>query len=199
MIEFMLLALKAKTSPDFSIENLPEEGRLDLVCRTVSNALWLSNDLRRDTAVHVVMTGPNDPPKIVSFYGESLRGLEPDEKSIATAIRSALKAGLKLNLNEEAEVSPGIKVAKKAFETLLKEKAKDSQLVYLHHKGKDVRGFEFKENVTFILGDYIGIPKNTQKLIKRLGAEEMSLGPKILFASHCSIIIHNELDRKIKK
>lgn len=196
MREFILLALKAKTSPDFNAERLPEEGRLDLVCRTVSNTLWLSNDLRRDTTIHVVMTGPKDPPKIISFNGERLRGLEPDEKSIAHAIKSALKAGLKLNLNEEIEAAPGITVAKKAFETLLKEKAITNQLVYLHPKGKDLRNFEFRENPTFIFGDYIGIPKNTQKLIKRLGAEDISLGPRVLFASHCSIIIHNELDRK---
>ena len=69
-------------------------------------------------------------------------------------------------------------------------------MVYLSPKGKDIREFNFKEDTTFILGDYIGVPKNTQKLIKRLGAEQISLGPKMLFTSHCSVIIHNELDRK---
>jgi len=69
MREFILLALKAKTSADFSLDNLVKAGRMDLVCRFVSNALFIANDLRRDTIVHVCMNGANDPPKIISFYG----------------------------------------------------------------------------------------------------------------------------------
>ncbi len=196
MREFILLALKANTSPEFSLDKLQEAGRMDLVCRTISNALWISNDIRRDTVIHAVMTGPNLPPKIVSFEGATLKGLEPDERSIGEAIKNALKKGMNLGLNEEIESSPGIKVAKKAFETLIKEKSETSQLVYLHRAGKDIREAEFKENVTFILGDYIGLPKNTEKLIERLGAQKMTLGTVMLFASHCSILVHNELDRR---
>jgi tRNA (pseudouridine54-N1)-methyltransferase len=196
MREFILLAHKAKTTPDFDINNLPEAGRMDLVCRTVSNTLWISNDLRRDTIVHVSMNGPSSPPKIVSFYGESLKNMEPDEKTIASAIRDALKIGLKLQLNEEKEISPGIKISKKSFEALIKEKSKSSQMVYLHEKGEDIRKFEFKENVTFVLGDYIGVNRITGKFLDRLGAEKINLGPVTLFASHCPIIVHNELDRR---
>src|SRR3989338_8018091 len=121
MREFILLALKACTSPDFDINNLPKSGRLDLVCRTVSNALWIANDLRRDAVIHAELNGPRLPPKIISFYGETLKGVEPDERSIAFCIKNALRHGMRLGLNESIEVSPGITVAKKAFETLLKE------------------------------------------------------------------------------
>ncbi len=195
MREFILLALKANTSPRFNLSDLQSAGRMDLVCRTISNALFISNDLRRDTAIHVVMTGPNSPPKIVSFYGETLQGVEPNELAIAKCIQQALKVGLHLQLNEERDVAPGIKVAKKAFETLAKEKS-SNQLIYLHPKGKDVRDFEFEENVVFIIGDFIGLPKKTESLLKNLGAEKMTLGPVKLFASHCPVIVHNELDRR---
>lgn len=196
MREFILLAHKAKTGPDFDIDNLPNEGRLDLVCRTVSNAIWVSNEIRRDTVVHVVLNGPPCPPKIVSFDGSALKGAEPDERTLAKLIKNALKEGLKLSLDEEKEVSPGIKVSKKSFEALAKEKSRSSQLLYLERGGEDIREFGFKENVTFVLGDYIGLPKKTERLLDRLGAKNIKIGPVTLFASHCPIIAHNELDRR---
>ena len=195
--EFILLALKAKTSPDFSLNDLMEEGRMDTVCRTVSNALWISNDLRRDSIIHVCLMGPKDPPKMITFFGSELKGMNPDELTIAKKIKDALGAGMNLKLDESIKVSDGVTVSKKAFETIVKEKYEEGkQLIYLNMKGKDIRGFKFSDNPVFILGDYIGLPKNTEKLIKRLEAEKMNLGPKMLFASHCPIIIHNELDRR---
>ncbi|MEK6816242.1 MAG: tRNA (pseudouridine(54)-N(1))-methyltransferase TrmY [Nanoarchaeota archaeon] len=197
MREFILRALKGKTTPDFSLDDLPNAGRMDLVCRCVSNALWISNDLRRDTIIHVAMDGPSLPPKIVSFNGLDLKGVRFDERDIAKHIQEALKRGKPLEINEEADVSPGIKVAKKSFEALVKEKSKTSQLFYLHKKGGDIREAELKGDVTFVFGDYIGMPRNTESLLDRLGAKKLTLGPVMLFASHCIIVAHNELDRKI--
>ena len=199
MREFVLLALKAETSPDFNLDNLPDAGRMDLVCRTISNTLLISNHIRDNTIINVVLNGPKDPPKIISFYGNNVKNLEPDEKTIARFIKNALKDGLKLKLNEEIETSPGIKISKKSFETLIKEKSSTSQLIYLHPKGEDLRKFDFEDNVTFIFGDYIGLPKKTERLLDRLGAKKISIGPVMLFASHCSVLVHNELDRRINK
>lgn len=195
MREFLLLALKARTSPNFSLDNLQNAGRMDLVCRAVSNALYISNDLRRDTVIHIAMSGPSNPPKLISFYGETLKGIEPDERTIAKAIQEALKQGKDLKLDQEKDVSPGIKVSKKSFERLVQEKSNDYQLIYLHKKGADIRETEFKDNVLFIFGDNIGLPRKTEKLLENLGAEKINIGPKMLFASHCIIIAHNELDR----
>ena len=196
MKEFILLALKARTSPDFNLTKLQEAGNLDLVCQTVLNTLWISNNLRRDTIMHVALNGPEFPPKIISIYGESLKSCEPDEVTIARCIKKALKEGLNLKLNEEKEVSPGFRISKKAFETLVKEKSKTSQLIYLHPEGEDIRKFNFDKNITFILGDYIGLPRKTEKLLDRLKAKKIKISPLTLFASHCPIIVHNELDRK---
>jgi tRNA (pseudouridine54-N1)-methyltransferase len=38
------------------------------------------------------------------------------------------------------------------------------------------------------------MPKNSFSTLERLGAEEISLGSKMLFASQCVLLIHNELD-----
>ena len=107
-----------------------------------------------------------------------------------------MKSGLKLKLHEKINVSAGITIAKEAFETFLKENSQTHQLVYLDSKGKDIRNCSFQENVLFIFGDFLGLPKKTEKLLFRLGAEKVSIGPRLLFASHCPVIIHNELDRR---
>ena len=99
-------------------------------------------------------------------------------------------------VKEGKEVGKGVIISKKAFETVAKEKSRTSQMFYLHPEGKDIREVEMGEDVTIMLGDFIGLPRNTIKLIERLGAQKLSLGPKMLFASHCPILVHNELDRR---
>ncbi len=193
MREFILLNLKARTSPDFSMGELPQAGRMDLVCRAVSNAFYTSKHLRTDTVFHACFNGPRNPPKIVSFYGNELRGMEPDEKSIGMIIRNALKKGIRMKMGDNSRVSDGLSISMKSFESLIKEK---KELYYLHAKGEDIRNVSFGENPCFVLGDYIGLPRKTEGLLDRLGAKRISLGPVELFASHCPILVHNELDRQ---
>ncbi len=107
-----------------------------------------------------------------------------------------MKVGLNLELNQEIEVSPGIKIAKKSFESLIREKSKEIQLIYLHPEGKDIRELEIRDNIALILGDHIGISRKTEKLIERLKAEKVSLGKKIYLASHAIVIANYELDRR---
>lgn len=195
MREFILRALKGRTT-EFDVSKLPENGRMDLICRCISNALFISNDLRRDTIIHAVLDGPNDPPKTISFYGASLKGMQFDEKNIAEHINEALKKGKDLKTNESIDLKNGIKICKKGFEVLLKEKFSDGkQIFYLHEKGEDIREVEFAKDVVFVFGDYIGMPRKTEGLLERYKAERVSLGPVMLFASHCIVIVNNELDR----
>lgn len=196
MREFILRALKGKTT-EFDVNKLPENGRMDLICRCVSNALFISNDLRRDTIIYVVLDGPSDPPKTVSFYGSDLKGMEFDEKNIAEHINEALKKGKGLKLNEEKSLGNGIKISKKSFEQLIKEKFREGkQLFYLHDKGNDIKDAKFSKDVVFIFGDFIGMPRKTEGLLERYNAEKISLGPVMLFASHCIVIVNNELDKQ---
>ncbi len=197
MREFILRASKAFTS-DFNLNDLPGAGRMDLVCRCISSALWVSNDLRRDARIFVVLEGPPSPPRTIVFDGKDLKGVSPDERNIASHIKIALRKGLDLKLNEEREVSPGIKIAKKSFESLIKEKCKERQVFYLHPEGKDIRDIKMKENVAFIVGDHIGIPRKTEKLMERLKIQKVSLGKKIYLASHAIVITNYELDRRFE-
>lgn len=200
MREFILRAQKAWTT-EFDITDLPGAGRIDLVSRCISSAVFLSNDMRRDTIIHVVLEGPKDPPKVISFNGAELKDFYFDEKNIAKIILKALEAGKGLKMGEVIDAHPGVKISKNSFEQLVKEKIKTSKVYYLHEKGKDIKEMNFKDtavenNITFVFGDYTGVPKNTEKFLENNGAEKINIGPLMLFASHCIIVVHNELDRK---
>ncbi|MEM5836413.1 MAG: tRNA (pseudouridine(54)-N(1))-methyltransferase TrmY [Candidatus Aenigmatarchaeota archaeon] len=195
MREFILKASKAFTRP-FNLNDLAGSGRIDLVCRCISNAFFISEAIRKDVRFHAVLEGPPKPPKLISFFGENLKRITPDERNIGAWINKAVNLGLDLEKNEERIVGDGIKVSKKSFEELVKEKAKETQLIYLNPKGIDIREFEFEKNVCFVLGDHKGLPKNTERLLDRIGAKRISVGKLTYLASHVIVICHNELDRK---
>lgn len=191
MREFILLTLTARSDPNFDLNNLPEAGRMDLVCRFVTNCFYTSKEVRKDTVVHVCLNGPSKPPKTITFTGSELKGLEPDERSVARIIMKALKKGYRMESGDEIDLGDGVKISMKSFESIIKQREK---LAYLHWEGKDARK-EDLTGYTFIIGDYVGLPRVTEKLLDRLNAKRISLGPVELFASHCPVLIHNELDR----
>lgn len=197
MREFILRTSKARTSPNIRFDDLPGEGKLDVVCHCISNAMHVSHHVRTDTIFHVVMDGPPVPPKVITFDGSKIKELGLDERSIAGNISVALKKGFDLKLGEEANVDNGITIAKKSFESLLREKAEGRKVFYLDKKGKDIREIDLGNSPLFVLGDQVGMPKNTERLLARLNSEKIKLGPVMLFAAQCIPIVHNEIDRKI--
>jgi tRNA pseudouridine-54 N-methylase len=48
-----------------------------------------------------------------------------------------------------------------------------------------------------VLGDHKGLPKKTESLLERIGAEKVSVGKITYLASHVIVICHNELDRRL--
>ena len=196
MREFILRARKGPTTPDFDLQNLKRAGRLEVVAHCVANALFYASNLRENTVLHVVLEGPAEPPKTLSFASATLGSLQGfDERSIAVAIQSALKAGVGLALRQERISAEGVTVSKLGFEHLIQDR-QGKDLYYLNRKGRDIRDARFGDEATFVFSDYLSMPKKSDKYLARLGAEPISLGPRLLFASHCIVLVHNELDRQ---
>ena len=40
------------------------------------------------------------------------------------------------------------------------------------------------------------MPRKTFNSLERLGAKKITLGPRMLFASQCVVLIHHELDQR---
>lgn len=196
MREFILRARKAPTAPTFSLDDLPAAGHMEVVAACISNALFYSNHLRENTTIQVVLEGGPDPPRTIRVESGTLGSLEGfDERSIAAMIHQALQCGKGLGLREKRSVTDGITIAKTAFEHLVQERSSD-QLFYLSRKGRDIRDLDLPSDPTFVFTDYLSMPKKTGKYLDRLGATPISLGPRMLFAAQCIVLVHNELDRR---
>ena len=72
----------------FELNNLPE-GRVDLLARCASSALFYSHGVRRGVRLWLVLSGHG---RTLCCDGGAARGLRPDERSLAVAMRRAIKA-----------------------------------------------------------------------------------------------------------
>ncbi|WP_459202543.1 tRNA (pseudouridine(54)-N(1))-methyltransferase TrmY [Methanococcus sp. CF] len=196
MKEFIIKANKAVTNGEINLKDLPgSSGRLDLLCRCVNSAFFLSHDIRRDTEFYSVNYGSPNPPVALKFVGSELKRVSPDERSIALFIQKALE---KDATELWKESTSGIYSSKREFRDIILEKKNEGKRIfYLHLNGKPLENFEFKddEDVLFVLGDHIGIGDEDENFLEEIGAERISLSPLELHADHCIILVHNILDR----
>jgi len=193
MRDIVILGHKAKTNGDFSLNDLPgSAGRMDILCRCVSSALFLSFGMRRDVNVHLLLLGDPDPGKIIRFEGLHLRYLNPDERSSGSLINKALQ---KDATEQDTRSTPGVWIRRGDLKSLLLE-FEGRALFYLREDGRDIREFarEVQDSV-FILGDHTGVTEEEEKQLLEAGAQIVSVGPVSLHSNHCITLIHNELDR----
>ncbi len=202
---------KAVTDGQFSLNDLPgSAGRMDILCRCVNSALFLSHDLRRDVVIYLVLLGEPEPPKIVKFSGQDVRYLNPDERSSGSLIKKSLELKARIRWKES---TPGVWVRQGDLEDLLIElninagednegsvdKDTDNKLYYLLEDGADIRDKmegTLPQRATFILGDHVGMTPDEEQKIMDAGAQSINVGPLSLHADHCIIVVNNELDRK---
>ena len=87
MRNFVIVGHKATTNPDFSLEDIPgTSGRLDILCRSVTAAFVISHGIRKDVCVYLVLLG-GEVPKTILLRGETLRHLNPDERTTAALLK----------------------------------------------------------------------------------------------------------------
>ena len=190
MRTFILFARKARTDSDFTLADLPGTGgRMDLVCRCVTSALWLSHGIRDDTNIIVVLNGPPNPPVSIDFPGNMLSMVSTDERSVASWIKKALEQEFE---KEWLEIHNGLRVSRKSFQDVVKE-LKDRPIYVLHEDGEEIKKINLKENPVIVVGDHIGISLNDEKFALRYG-EKISLGKNVYLASSCISVINWILD-----
>ncbi|MEM3592869.1 MAG: tRNA (pseudouridine(54)-N(1))-methyltransferase TrmY [Candidatus Micrarchaeia archaeon] len=188
MRTFVLYSRKGRTDPNFN--NLIDAGRIDLVARCISNALFLSKSLRNDRII-CVLNGPPRGPISIEFNG-LLKPLLPDEQSIGNLIKTALKYRVTSDWNEPF---CGAKVAKKSFQDVIKELS-SFPIYVLHEKGKMITDVDIESNPVFVLGDNFGIPRNDETYALRFAKDKISLGKNSYLASQCITAINWLCDLK---
>ena len=192
MRRFLLIAHDARSTADFSLDDLPGSGgRMDLVARCAVAALLVSHGVRTDTEFLAAMLGPPRPPRLVRFVGSEIRSLNPDERSTAALLRKALE--------EEAlaERSPhrGIYVGGRGLRGALAA-AVSKPVILLDEAGEDIRSAAFGGDVSFVLSDHKDLTEEERGLVRGMGAVVVRVGPRRLQADQVITIVHNELDRR---
>ncbi|MBN2110147.1 MAG: tRNA (pseudouridine(54)-N(1))-methyltransferase TrmY [Methanosarcinaceae archaeon] len=195
MKDFVIIGHKALTAADFSLNDLPgSAGRMDILCRCINSALFLSYGMRRDINVHLVLLGEPDPSKILRFSGEELRYLNPDERSSGSLIKKALE---KDATDFETRSTPGVWIRRGGLEELMQEFVEDSRKIYyLREDGEDIRNVtDLAADAVFVLGDHMGVTEEEEGIVNKGSSGTLSIGPLSLHSDHCITIILNELDR----
>ena len=194
MRRFIIIGHTATTSGDFSLNDLSgATGRLDVLLRCVNSALFLSHEMRRDTEIRLVFLGPPNAPKTIALNGAEMKHLNPDERSTAALLKAALNKPI---FGSSVNAGAGISVSRATFKVILANAAKDSKIIALKEDGADIRAAGLAPPLTFVLSDNREFSDDELQALKDAGAEFISLGPKSLLASHCIVLVHNELDRK---
>ncbi|QIO24096.1 tRNA (pseudouridine(54)-N(1))-methyltransferase TrmY [Haloarcula sp. JP-L23] len=191
MRQFVVVGHDAPTTPDFSLDDLAgAAGRLDVLCRCVNSAFFLSHDIREDVRAHLVLADEYT----VTFEGSDLRRLNPDERSTAALVRNALEEREEAIGHIPVETSPGVSLTRRGFKATLDDVARDGTVVQLHEDGDPVVDVETPTDPVFVLSDHHDFAASEAGLLAEAADERVSLGPERLHADHAITVAHNYLD-----
>ncbi len=187
---FVLIANRAVTS-SFNLNDLAgSAGRMDIVCRFISQSLFISHGIRKNVMVYAVLKGPPEPCKIVKISGDEVRYLSPDERNIAGMLNKALSKKAEKDWNM---VSPGVYVARMDLSSLL-DSLGDKNIYYLREDGVDISMIDVSEPV-FVIGDHTGVEREDERLLLEKAERVISLGSTLYQADQCVTIINYLFDR----
>lgn len=183
MREFLLYSRMGRTEPRWN--NLHDAGRLDIVYECIVAGLFLSHGLRRDVNFNAVLNGAPNPPLHLRIEGKDLFDVRTDIETWNTILKKVISG----------KSHPGVTTTKTSFEALVKAKAATHNIYILEEGGKNIQNIQFPPNPLFILGDHVGLPKNTERFAQRFG-EKISLGKTPYLAKSCITVINYLIDQQ---
>lgn len=195
MRRFVVLGHTQKPEAPVPLDDPAGAGRWDVFTRAVASALLLSNGIRRDTEILLVLLKA-DPVKTILVRSGEVRNLNPDDRSIQGLLTKAL--GLKTVGQHPMESSPGIYLCGWDLAKVLEDSAKQGPIVLLHEMGLLLESRADIQRIrdgTFVLSDHAEFSVEQLALIRRHAQQMYSLGPLSLHTASCIAILHNLIDR----
>ncbi len=197
MRTFVLRARAAPTDSQKLLAAVGQEAHTEILAHTLMNAIFVAQSHRPDVVVHLVLESTQDFSRTIRFDANEMHELGGfDERALLGKVAKALDASRGMGKEETRPVESGVAVRTIAFERLVQELATDHALFVMDRKGTPIREQAFGDNPCFLLTDHIPMPKKTFGSLERLGTKAISLGPKMLFASQCVVLIHHALDER---
>ncbi len=192
---FVLRARAAPTNSKDLLAGVGKEAHTEILAHTLMNTIFVAQSHRENVVVHLVLESTRDFSRTITVTANELRNVGGfHEQALIRKVADALDVSVGMGKEEQREVEPGISVRTLSFEKLVQQLAVDHQLLVMDTKGTPIREKIFLDRPCFLLTDHIPMPKKSFNTLKRLGAEKISLGATMLFASQCVVLIHNELD-----
>ena len=197
MRTFVLRARAAPTDSARLLASVGQEAHAEILAHTLMNAIFVAQSHRPDVTVYLVLESTPDFSRTIRFDANAMHDIGGfDERALLGKVAKALDASRGMGKDESRPVEDGVIVRTVSFERLVKELAADHQLFVMDRKGTPIRGQAFANNPCFLLTDHIPMPAKTFHTLDRLGATRITLGPTMLFASQCVVLIHHELDQR---
>ena len=197
MRTFVLRARAAPTDSRKLLASVGTEAHAEILAHTLMNAIFVAQSHRADVVVYLVLESTPDFSRTIRFDAEAMHDIGGfHEHALLGKIANALDASRGMRKEETRTVEAGVVVRTTSFERLVQELAADHQLFVMDRKGTPIREQAFADNPCFLLTDHIPMPRKTFHSLDRLGAKKLALGPIMLFASQCVVLIHHELDQR---
>ena len=193
---FIIRARSGTTKWERVRSSIGGKSHFEVVAHSVMNAFFVSNGFRENVEVYIVLESSEDFPRTIKLSGSeglSLAGFHED--AVLEIVEKALKESGDLQKGEMQTIAPGLKIYGFGFEKCVSSLLEARSVYLLDRKGDDLRTVSFPPNPVFVLSDHLAMPKNSVKGLMRKGMKAISLGRKMLFASQCVVLIHDELDR----
>ncbi len=196
MRTFVLRARAAPTDSQKLWESVGKDAHTEILAHTLMNAIFIAQSHRPDVVVYLVLESTRDFSRTIRFDINAMHEIGGfDERSLLTKVAKALDASRGMGKEETRPVESGVGVQTLSFEKLVQGLAEDHQLFLMDRKGTPIGEQRFADNPCFLLTDHIPMPKKTIPGLERMGAKRITLGPTMLFASQCVLLIHHALDQ----
>ncbi len=197
MRTFVLRARAAPTDSRKLLAAVGQDAHTEILAHTLMNAIFVAQSHRADVSVCLVLESTADYSRTIRFVASDMHAIGGfDQGALMAKIANALDASTGMGKDEVRAVEAGVTVRTTSFERLVQELAADHALYVLDRKGTPIREQAFGSNPCFLLTDHVPMPKKSFHTIERLGARKISLGPTMLFASQCVVLVHHELDQR---
>ena len=192
MRRFAVLGHRTDAHSTWSLNDLPGSGRADVLIRNVTAALLDSHGIRSDVEVILHLMAGAGTGRRLRINGSDLRGLQPDERSAAGLIMTALSPPTPPR-GRWVGVRPGLEVSSGGLAVTLDEWSNlGVTSCVLDAGGQPVGGLQVTEDMGFILSD--DRPFTEDDHVVMAGLQRVSLGQRWM-QGHASIhVIHHHLD-----
>lgn len=195
MRTFVLRARAAPTDSRKLLDAIGTGAHVEILAHTLMNAIFVAQSHRADVVVYLVLESTSDYSRTIRYEPRAMHEIGGfDERALLAKVAKALDVSRGMGKEDIRPVESGVTVQTLSFERLVQQLAVEHTLYVMERKGTPIGEVSFGPNPCFLLTDHIPMPAKTFHSLEKLGAQKLSLGPRMLFASQCVVLIQHALD-----